>query len=266
MKYLIEIQYRGGRYYGWQKQPGVETISSVLERHISAYMKQVIVLYGASRTDRGVHARQQFAHFEAEKQMDFEKFSWKFLHSLNAMMKLEEIAIKRIVEVKEEFHARHSCVNKVYKYRMKFLKYKDPFAAVDHWIITGMNGVDLTLVNRLAKELVGVHDFSSFRSGSCQALSPVRFVEKFEFYWENDSLVAELKGKSFLQHQIRIMVGTIITLLAQNAKEVKDSGEQNVDEIVRKLNEILNARDRSMAKIKAPAHGLTLEEVRYAKY
>lgn len=243
MKYLIEIEYKGKLYKGWQKQPNERTVQETIEKILKIILRKEIEIYGASRTDKGVHAKQQFAHFESEEKLNKEKI----MHSLNSMLKNEEIVIKSLKEVDAKFHARHSCIEKTYKYQIFVNLKKDVFLEDRSFRIKKF---DIKKANECAKFLIGTHDFSSFKGPSCQSITQIRSINEITFKEENELIIATIKGKSFLQHQIRIIIGTIIEIIKK-------------EEPASKMQEILQAKNRTKAGPSAPPHGLFLEKIIY---
>lgn len=274
-KYLLEIKYKGTKYKGWQKQPGLKTIQGELEKALAIILKQDVTLYVAGRTDAGVHATQQFAHFDvscnthcrciicvkdtcvplkggmghANASHNLTLNEYKFLHSLNCLLKEEDITVHSLQEKEESFHARHSCKYKTYRYYVLHSRVRDLFNETC-WQVPQFC---IQKAQECAQYLLGTHDFASFQDADCQAKSSIRTIDACNFFQDqrNPNLfVVEITARSFLQHQIRIIIGTIHQIIAR---------KQPAEEIKR----ILENCDRQTAGPTAPARGLFLEQVMY---
>lgn len=241
-KYLLEIQYKGTNYKGWQWQPELKTIQSTIEEKLKILLKEDITIFVAGRTDAGVHARQQFAHFETSQVLT----SYKFLYNINAILKNETIAIKSIKVVDEDFHARYSCTSKTYKYYL-LTGVRDVFRQDTYWLVPKF---DIDKANECAKYLIGNHDFSSFKDAKCQSKSPIRTIDECFFVQKDEFIEFTIIAQSFLHHQIRIIMGTIYEIILKN-------------EDPKKIKIILENKDRKTAGPTAPAWGLFMEEIRY---
>lgn len=241
-KYLLEIRYKGTNYKGWQKQHGLRTVQGTIETALKTIIKEEAVLHVAGRTDAGVHARQQFAHFNTTKLLEAKRF----LHSMNALLRTEEIAIINIEEKDETFHARYSCIQKTYKYYLLQSNIKNVFLDGMYWMIQKF---DIEKANECAQHLVGVHDFSSFQDADCQAKSAIRTLDSCCFSQGEQLICMEVMARSFLHHQIRIIIGTIFEIVARREPDY--------------IKEILAKKDRLAAGATAPACGLFLEKIVY---
>lgn len=242
-RYLLGIQYKGTKYHGWQCQNEKRTIQGVLEEKLKIILREDIKLFVAGRTDAGVHARKQFAHFDLFRRIEEEKI----MYSLNALLKEEDVCIFSINEVNENFHARFWCKEKTYKYYMQVSKVRDIFQEGLYWQIPRF---DLEKANLCASFLEGEHDFQSFRDSHCQAKHALRGIELCNFQEKDGFIFMEIKAKSFLHHQIRIIIGTIVEIILR-------------EESPEKILEILNEKNRQFAGPTAPARGLFLEDIVY---
>lgn len=253
-KYLIYIQYNGTNYKGWQKQKDEnedsKTIQSVLQEKLKIILKEDIILFVAGRTDAKVHANEQCAHFMTSQAI----VDYKFLHSINALLKTETIGVTKIEKIIEDdhnalnaFHARYSCKEKMYKYQILHSRLPSVFLRDFAWQVPQF---DLEIAKKCTELLVGTHDFSSFRDAQCQAKSPIRTIKKFHFEQEGNLHKIYIHAQSFLHHQIRIMIGTIHQIIAQE-----------LDASI--ITEILAKKDRKFAGPTAPARGLFLEKIEY---
>lgn len=246
----MEIQYLGTRYKGWQKQDNANllTVQGVIEKMLRIILRYEVALYAAGRTDAGVHAIEQCAHFDAHTKLDFNKF----IYSMNALLKEETICIKNIKAVPDDFHARFSCTSKTYIYNVLPSKTRNIFFSKQYWQIPKISDFDLfiTKANECTQFLIGQHDFSSFQDAACQAKSPIRTIDECQFLESGEFIVMHISARSFLQHQIRIIMGTILQIIIKNEPACR-------------MQEILQMRDRRYAGITAPADGLFLKKIVY---
>lgn len=249
IRYKLTIEYDGTPYSGWQRQDDVPSVQQSIEEAIYKYCQEDIRLQVAGRTDAGVHARGQVAH--ADLQVDRDEFS--VCQGLNYFLEHEAIsilAVKKIAEG-EDFHARFTAKSRHYLYR---IVRRSPKLALDEnraWLVH--ESLDLDAMREAAKMLEGEHDFSSFRSKFCQGKTPIKTLDRLEII-EPEHAPGELhiyaSSKSFLHHQVRIMVGTL-----KNIGEGKLSPED--------LERIFEAKQRKSAGITAPACGLYFMRVGY---
>ena len=298
-KYLLEIQYLGAAYHGWQAQANetiedhrelkqaeshhrevytikehnltpveaienaqtasltrksLPTIQGTLEKKLAVVLRYPVTLYVAGRTDAGVHARQQFAHFEAPHKLDYATF----LYSINGLLKGREasenhtIAVKNIKLVAPDFHARFSCIQKTYAYYILPNKTRDIFHEGKYWHLQKIRDINefVNKANECAQFLLGTHDFASFQDADCQAKSSLKTIDACKFEIENNMIKMSISARSFLQHQIRITIGTIYEIVSRNLSP-------------HAIKEILDMRDRKKAGMTAPACGLFLEKIEY---
>lgn len=244
MPYKIEIEYNGKKYHGWQKQNNLPTIQETIEDSIFSLSGEVVTLYGSGRTDAGVHALNQCAHFNMEK--DISPFTIK--EGLNFFLQNKYICITsciRIDDTHAKFHARFSAKKKQYLYRIFNRRELSPFEMGISWHI--QRNIDIKKLNNDANKLIGNHDFTAFMSTSSQSLVTNRTIDDISIENSNNIISLRFVAKSFLHNQIRIMVGTLIQI---NLFENKNSIEM-----------ILALRERKNAGITAPAHGLFLEKI-----
>lgn len=243
MKYLLQIEYDGKNYCGWQKQRHSKTIQETIEKKLEILLRKKITIHASGRTDTGVHALNQYAHFEYEQQIN----KYKFLYNINALLKNETITIKNIHIVDSKFHARYSCIMKQYQYILLLDNKRNIFLNERYWMIPQFN---IDIANECAKLLIGTHDFSSFRDSQCQANSPIKTIEKCSFASQNNIITMKIEAKSFLHHQIRIIIGTIVDIVLKN----KTSND---------FKKILDKKNRQYAKRTAPAQGLYLSWIKF---
>ena len=244
-RYQVLIEYVGTNFIGWQIQPKGMSIQKLIQIKISKLLKQKINLIGSGRTDAGVHAIGQSAHFDCKKKIENLD---NFLKSLNYFLNNQLISIIKIKKRNLNFHARFSAKQRIYRYVI-FNRVSKPSIEKDRvWHIR--KKLDLKLMKRGAKKLLGVHDFSTFRSSNCSAKSPIKTITSIKVKVIKNRIEIIFKSKSFLQQQIRSMVGCL-----------KYLGETKWD--LKKFEKIFKSKKRILCAPPAPAHGLFLEKVIY---
>ena len=244
-RYQVLIEYVGKNFIGWQIQPKGRSIQKLIQIKISNLLKQKINLIGSGRTDAGVHAIGQSAHFDCKKKIENLD---SFLQSLNYFLNNQLISIIKIKKRKLNFHARFSAKQRIYKYII-FNRVSKPSIEKDRvWHIK--KKLNLKLMKRGAKKLLGVHDFSTFRSSNCSAKSPIKTITSIKIKVIKNRIEIIFKSKSFLQQQIRSMVGCL-----------KYLGETKWN--LKKFEKIFKSKKRILCAPPAPAHGLFLEKVIY---
>ncbi len=247
LRYRICISYDGTDFLGWQKQPQSEmTVQGQIEKVFEKLFGQQIPLVGSGRTDRGVHALNQWAHFDLPEKTPVDQLQYKLQR-----MTPDSIAIKSFEQASPEFHAQISAEKKTYKYLISLSQPPNPFFLRYSWNI--QNPIDFNNLQEMATLFLGEHDFSSFQSQGTPVRTPVRKI--FKSYWRKTPsglLEYRVQGSGFLKQMVRNMVGTMLKI-----EQNQGSREH--------LKEILNARDRSLAASPAPSQGLFLCSVQYPK-
>ena len=244
-RYQVLIEYVGTNFIGWQIQSKGKSIQKLIQIKISNLLKQKINLIGSGRTDAGVHAICQSAHFDCKKKI--EKLD-NFLKSLNYFLNNQLISIIKIKKRNLNFHARFSAKQRIYRYVIFNRISKSSIEKDRVWHIR--KKLDIKLMKRGAKKLLGVHDFSTFRSSNCSAKSPIKTITSIKIKATKNRIEIIFKSKSFLQHQVRSMVGCL-----------KYLGETKWD--LKKFEKIFKSKKRILCAPPAPAHGLFLEKVIY---
>jgi len=244
-RYQILIEYVGTNFIGWQIQPKGQSIQKLIQIKISKLLKEKINLVGSGRTDSGVHAIEQSAHFDCKKKIvNFDKF----LQSINYFLNLKLVSITNIKKKSLNFHARFSAKQRIYTYII-FNRISKPSIEKNRgWHIR--KKLDLKLMKKGAKKLLGTNDFSTFRSSSCNSKSPIRTIKSVKIKEVKNKIQIQFKSKSFLQQQVRSMVGCL-----------KYLAEKKWD--LRKFESIFKSKKRTLCAPPAPAHGLFLEKVIY---
>ncbi len=243
----IIIEYDGSDYVGWQNQKNGKSIQGEIEKALLELFNKKINLSGAGRTDSGVHARGQVAHFDIDdKNIDTKKLHKSLNHILNKNK--NRITILKSSFEKKNFHSRFSVRKKKYVYKILNRSTNSYLYEKKAWFIPIK--LDLEKIIKASFFLVGKFDFNAFRSTHCQALQSVRSIEKIIIKKNKEVIDFNFVGKSFLHNQVRIMVGTLVNV---------GRGKIKVDEV----KEILESRDRTRAGPTAPPDGLYLEKIIY---
>ena len=238
------IEYDGRNYLGWQVQPKGATLQGVLEEKLSFLTNEKIDLLGSGRTDAGVHALGQVAHFKTKSQLDVQTIQ----RALNSLLP-SDIVVQKVEEVDEGFHARKQSKRKTYEYRILNRNIRSAFHRGYAWHIP--QTLDITEMKKATRSLMGEHDFSSFQSVGSPKRTAVRKVTRAEWKQSRDGFLRfEIEANGFLKQMVRAIVGTLVEV----GKRKITSNE---------FQKILDSRDRKNAGPTAPAHGLFLKEVKY---
>lgn len=239
------LAYDGTRYHGWQWQKNAITIQAIVEEKIQVLTREHVAVIASGRTDTGVHALHQVCHFLTHTDMDPESIR----KGLNSLLP-EDIFVRHAEQAPLDFHARYSVKSKTYEYRI--LNREQPDLFLRHYAWHVARKLDVAVMKACVSLLRGRHDFSSFKSARSDNLNPVREMIRAELHGPSDEglirFVFEADG--FLRHMVRNIVGTIVEV---------GSGRISPDELM----EILEAKDRKRAGVKAPPQGLFLSMVRY---
>ena len=244
-RYQILIEYVGTNFRGWQIQTKGKTIQGLLQDKISKLLKEKIILFGAGRLDKGVHAIEQSAHFECKKKiinLD------KFIKSLNYFLNKDMVSVLKIKRRDKDFHARFSAKMRIYKYVIINRLSKPVLDQNKGWHI--MNKLDLDMMKKAAKKLVGTKDFSTYRASSCRAKSPIKTMKSVKIKYKNNKIEIEFQSQSFLQQQVRSMVGCL-----------KFVGEKKWT--LKKFILVMKSKKRILCAPPAPPEGLYLARVIY---
>ena len=244
-RYQILIEYVGTNFRGWQIQTKGKTIQGLIQERISKLLKEKIILFGAGRLDKGVHALKQSAHFECKKKI---KDLNQFLKSLNHFLNKELVTIIKIKKRKKDFHARFSAKMRIYKYIIINRLSRPVIDENRGWHI--INKLDLVMMKKASKKLVGTKDFSTFRASSCRAKSPIKTMRAVKIKSRNNKIEIEFQSQSFLQQQVRSMVGCL-----------KYVGEKKWS--LKKFIFVMNSKKRALCAPPAPPEGLYLVRVIY---
>ncbi len=244
-RYHILIEYEGSKFIGWQIQKKGKTIQGLIQKKILKLLKEKVILFAAGRTDSKVHANEQSAHFDCKTKI---YKSDKFLKSINYFLNKEGVSILKIKKKKHDFHARFSARMRIYKYII-INRLSAPVLEKNRaWHI--MKKLDLKLMKKGAKKLIGTKDFSTFRASSCRAKSPIRTMKLVKIKSKKNKIEIEFRSKSFLQQQVRSMVGCL-----------KYLGEKKWT--LKKFENVLKLKKRTLCAPPAPPEGLYLKRVIY---
>ena len=245
LRYKILIEYVGTNFIGWQIQSKGKSIQKLIQAKISKLLKEKVSVVGSGRTDSGVHAIEQSAHFDCKKEIQNLD---KFLRSINHFVNDMGISIVNIKKKNMSFHARFSAKQRVYKYIIFNRLSRPSIEKKRGWHI--IKELDISLMKKGAKKLLGTKDFSTFRSSSCNAKSPIRTMKSIKIKSIKGRIEIQFKSQSFLQQQVRSMVGCL-KYLAEKKWDLK------------KFDFVLKSKKRILCAPPAPAEGLFLEKVIY---
>ncbi len=244
-RYQILIEYIGTNFRGWQIQKKGKTIQGLLQEKISKLLKEKIILLGSGRTDTGVHAIEQSAHFDCKNQI---KDLDRFLKSINHFLDKKGVSILKIKKRNKNFHARFSARVRIYKYII-INRIGRPVLEKDRgWHI--MKKLDLVAMKKGAQKLVGTKDFSAFRASSCKAKSPIKTMKLVKIKSFKNKIEIEFRSRSFLQQQVRSMVGCL-KYLGENKWTLK------------KFENVIKSKKRILCAPPAPPQGLFLSRIIY---
>ena len=244
-RYQLFIEYVGTDFRGWQIQKKGSTIQGFIQEKLTKLLKEQIILNGSGRTDSGVHAIEQSAHFDCKNEISD---LIKFLKSINHFLSRYCISILDLKKKKLTFHSRYSAKARVYKYVILNRKSHSVLKNKRCWHI--IKKLNLAMMKKGAKKLIGKKDFSTFRSSSCSAKTPVRTIESIKFLTKKDIIEIDVKAQSFLQNQVRSMVGCL-----------KYVGEDRWS--IQKFDKIIKSKKRINCAPPAPAEGLFLTKIIY---
>ena len=240
----LTIAYDGGRYSGWQRQKGASTIQAVLEDRIGMMVGEPVTLLASGRTDAGVHALNQVCNFVTHSSIAPEAME----RGLNSLLP-PDILVRRAEPVSLAFHSRFSARSKVYEYRLLNRRQPDVFLRSYSWHVG--TKLRFAVMRDCVESLRGERDFTSFRSSGSGNTNPVRRMIRSDLREaEDDLLFFTFEADGFLRHMVRNIVGTVV-----------DVGRGRID--IGEFGEILEAKDRRRAGMKAPPQGLFLRAVHY---
>ena len=243
-RYALTLEYDGTPFLGLQRQPQGPTVQSAIEAAALAITGQPTNMVAAGRTDAGVHALAMRAHIDINKDMP----PFRLMEALNALIRPAPVAVLTCEIVPDGWHARFSCTGRSYIYRIINRRAPLTIEAGRAWHIK--QPLDAEAMHRAAQSLVGTHDFTTFRSVHCQSKSPVKSLDVLNVRREGDVVLIETAARSYLHHQVRSMVGCLALVGQSRWEEAR-------------IQEALNARDRTELGMNAPACGLYFRAAKY---
>lgn len=243
-RFRLLLEYDGGPYVGWQRQDNGPSVQQALEDAVFAFCGERVASVAAGRTDAGVHAQGQVVHLDIVKDCSAETLR----DAVNFHLKPQPVAVLIAAETAPDFHARFSATGRRYLYRIVNRRAPLALARGRAWWVPVP--LDAAAMQEAAQRLVGRHDFTSFRSSICQALSPMKTLDRLDVEREGEEIRIHAAARSFLHHQVRNMAGSL---------KLVGEGRWRADD----LAAALAAKDRRAAGPTAPPEGLCLMEVRY---
>lgn len=243
-RYKITLEYLGKNYCGWQRQQEALSLQKIVEDAIFEFSKEKVTLIVAGRTDSGVNAYGQVAHFDLDKYYE----PRRLMVAVNHFMRPHTIGVVNSEIVDENFHARFSAKSRHYVYK---ILNRSSINIVNNNLQTHIRyPLDVDAMKKGAECLIGYHDFSSFRASKCQSKSPMKTIDSIKIYKVEETIEINVSALSFLHHMVRNIVGNLIMI---------GSGKWPPE----KMQEILLAKDRKKGAITAPAEGLYFLKVDY---
>ncbi|MFN3230970.1 MAG: tRNA pseudouridine(38-40) synthase TruA [Alphaproteobacteria bacterium] len=243
-RYRLTIEYDGGPFVGFQRQTNGPSVQQSIEDAIEAFSGETATLFGAGRTDTGVHAEGQVVHFDLEQ----DKSAHEVMGALNYHLKPDPVAVLNAAIADPEFHARFDAIARHYRYRI--INRRAPLTIDRGYAWRVGVPLDGNAMHEAAQRLVGHHDFTTFRSIHCQAQSPVKTLDRLDVMRHADEVTVIAEARSFLHHQVRSMVGTL---------KLVGEGKWSADDV----QAALEARNRHALGFNAPPDGLYLTNVIY---
>ena len=243
--YLIKIEYDGKKFVGWQFQKNGISVQEKIEKALKKLFKSKIKIIGSGRTDKGVHAYGQYAHFKINEKIKDKK---NFINSMNFFLRKDLISLVDLKKKNLNFHARYSAKERIYKYSIINRIGSLTIDKNKSWHVK--KKIDINLLKRGAKILTGKHDFSTFRASSCSAKSAIKKINYIKIKKDGEKILLTFSSRSFLQNQVRSMVGCLKSL---STKEWS----------IEKFKKALKSKKRQLCAVPAPAEGLYLLNVIY---
>jgi tRNA pseudouridine38-40 synthase len=236
-RFALTLEYDGGPFMGLQRQDHGPTVQQAIEEAFHAVTGETVTMHSAGRTDSGVHALAMRSHVDIAK--DIEPF--RLMEAINALLRPAPVAVLACEVVPDAWHARFSCIGRAYEYRIANRRAPLTLEKGKAWHLA--RPLDAEAMHCAAQALVGRHDFTTFRSAHCQALDPVKTLDRLDVRREGEHVVVEAAARSFLHHQVRSMVGTLALVGQGQWREAQ-------------VAEALAAKDRAALGLNAPSEGL----------
>ncbi len=241
--YKIIIEYDGTNFVGWQRQDNGVSIQQLIEDSIKKLSNEKITIFGAGRTDAGVHAKGQVASFQLENYIETDTIR----DGINHYLRPHPIAILGTEKTESDFNARFSAKLRWYEY--KIINRRSPLTLENNRVWCVHKSINVSKIIEQAQFFIGKHDLSSFRSINCQSKSAIKSINSIKINQNNEEINFIISAKSFLHSQVRIMVGTLVDI--------------GLNKISKSILEIISLKKREFSGVTAPAHGLYLSKVDY---
>ena len=241
--YKIVIEYDGTNFVGWQQQENGQSIQSTLQEALFKLTGENISIFGAGRTDAGVHAYGQVASFTFNKKIETDVIR----DGLNQHLRPQPIAVQKAELVDDEFHARFSAKKRWYEY--KIINRRPPLTIDVNRAWCVYKNLDIEKMKSESSSFLGKHDLNAFRSAHCQSKNSIKTIDSISIKNKDEQIIFEVSAKSFLHSQVRIMIGTLVDIAKGNTNKT--------------ILDIINSKQREVAGQTAPAHGLYLKKIEY---
>ena len=243
-RYRLTLEWDGRPYMGWQRQDHGPSVQQTLEAAAASIVGHDVTAIASGRTDTGVHARAMPVHFDSEKPLD----PFRMMEALNARLRPDPVAVIACQIVDADWHARFSCIGRIYDYLI--INRRAPLTLEKGMAWQVIHDLDAEQMHLGAQRLVGQHDFTTFRSVHCQALSPDKTLDRLDVSRSGDRIVIRAEARSFLHHQVRSMVGCLMLV---------GKGQWTPDDVTAALE----ALDRQALGLNGPPDGLYFVGARY---
>ncbi len=243
-RYFIKLAYKGTAYHGWQFQPNAIAVQEVLDKALSTYFRTDLETLGCGRTDTGVHAEAFYVHMDLNQQIEDNQIL-KAVKGLNALLP-HDIAIKDIISVKPDAHARFDAISRSYEYHIHFKK--DPFKTDSSWLLK--DELDVATMNEAAAIILEYKDFGAFCKSNADNFTNICEVAVSEWEQTKEGLIYHITANRFLRNMVRAIVGTLVDV-GRNKLKASD------------VHQIIQSQKRSYAGASVPARGLFLTQVQY---
>ena len=241
--YKIVIEYDGTNFVGWQQQENGQSIQSTLQEALFKLTGENIIIFGAGRTDAGVHAYGQVASFTLNKKIEIDVIR----DGLNQHLRPQPIAVQKAELVEDDFHARFSANKRWYEY--KIINRRPPLTIDINRAWCVYKNLDIEKMKSESASFLGKHDLNAFRSAHCQSKNSIKTIDSISIRNKDEKIIFEISAKSFLHSQVRIMIGTLVDIAKGNINKT--------------ILDIINSKQREIAGQTAPAHGLYLKRIEY---
>ncbi|HEX7367613.1 MAG TPA: tRNA pseudouridine(38-40) synthase TruA [Pelobium sp.] len=242
-RYFLSLSYKGTAYHGWQFQPNALAVQQVLDKALNVFFRFQVETIGCGRTDAGVHATAFYAHVDLPNQVEIDQE--KFLKAINSLLP-DDIAVKQLIAVGNDAHARFDAILRSYQYHIHFKK--DPFKKDLSWLIK--HKLDVEAMQKAASIIKQYEDFGAFCKSNADNFTNICNIQKSEWEETTDSLIYHVSANRFLRNMVRAIVGTLV-----------DVGKNKIPP--ESMHQIIKSQNRSAAGASVPACGLFLTEVKY---